>query len=79
MIRPVYQAMTIHTGFAQQAHRPITPAGQARCAINLTGMIGIGMTVLTQIGRANLEEICVRRAVRIVASGTIFTHGGVLP
>lgn len=81
MVRPVYLPVTVDTGFSSQAYRlaASTAAGQTARTIDLAGMVGIGMTVLTQIWQPDLEEICVRRAMRVVTIGAIFTHRGMFP
>ena len=81
MIRAMNQPVTIDTSFANHAGLVPTAAipGKTFPAIQLTGMVLIRMAALAQIGHAYLEEICVRRAVRIVAIGAVLAYRGVLP
>lgn len=82
MVRPVYQPVTIEAGLSNQpwpSNANVNATGQTCRAIKLAGMVGIRMTVLAQIGRPHFEEICVRRAMRIVAVGAVFAHRGMFP
>ena len=81
MVRPVYLPVTVDTGFSSQAYRlaASATAGQTARTIDLAGMVGIGMTVLTQVWQPDLEEIRVRRAMRVVTIGAVFAHRSMFP
>ena len=42
-------------------------------------MSGLGVTLLTQLGRTFLQHRCVHRTVRLVTTGAVFSNRGMLP
>lgn len=81
VVRAMNQAVAIQARFARQAQRFPIPASarQTGRAVDLAWMRRIRMAVLAQVGRPDLEEICTRRAVRIMTVGAVFAHWRMLP
>src|SRR5512145_2006444 len=77
MVRPVNLRMTIH---ARPSEHPVAFVHRDRVVVVDGGrMPRRDVTALTQHRHPNHEHPVVRRAVRIVTSGAIFTNRGVLP